>query len=159
MPVPPLVDLRKVDVNRRVMTREQIYQQLPHRYEFMQLDAVIHLDAEEQVAVGLRNVREDEFWVRGHIPGKPLFPGVLMLETAAQLASCLSQLLQPEERFLAFGGLDAVKFRATVTPPAQMLIVEKAVDIRKRRTVCDAQGFVGDQMIFEARITGMPIGE
>ncbi|NLX24043.1 MAG: beta-hydroxyacyl-ACP dehydratase [Phycisphaerae bacterium] len=157
MPALPFIDLNTLDLETLQFTREQVYAHLPHRFEFMQLDGVIHIDRDAQVAVGLREVREDEFWVRGHIPGRPLFPGVLMLETAAQMASFLSQELQPESRFLGFGGLDNVKFRGAVIPPARMYVIEKVVELRSRRTVCDAQGFVDGRMVFEARITGMPL--
>ncbi len=157
MPAPPLVDLGTVDLNALQFTREQIYERLPHRFEFMQLDGMVHIDRDQGIAVGLRDVRADEFWVRGHIPGRPLFPGVLMIETAAQMASFLSQELQPESRFLGFGGLDSVKFRGAVIPPARLYMVEKVVELRSRRTVCDAQGFVDGRMVFEARITGMPL--
>jgi len=155
MAAQPLLDLSTIDLTKLAFTREQVYEVLPHRFEFMQLDGMVHLDVEQRVAVGLRQVKEDEFWVRGHIPGQPLLPGVLMLESAAQMASYLSNALRPTDQFIAFGALEAVKFRASVSPPATMYIIEKAIEVRRRRTVCDAQGFVDGRLIFEARITGM----
>lgn len=157
MAASPLVDLSRIDLNKLVVTREQIYEHLPHRHEFMQLDGIIHIDVAERVAVGLREVRVDEFWVKGHIPGRPLMPGVIMLETAAHMASYLSHAVQPISGFLGFGGLDNVKFRGAVAPPARMYVLVKGVEIRPRRTVCDAQGIVDGKLIFEARITGMPV--
>ena len=157
MAAEPFVDLDALDLTSLCFTREQIYDHLPHRYEFMQLNGIIHFDKEKGIAVGLREVREDEFWVRGHIPGRPLMPGVLMLETAAQLASFLSHQLQPDSRFLGFGGLDKVKFRGSVSPPNRMYVILKAVEIKPRRTIADAQGIVDGKLVFEARITGMPV--
>jgi len=157
MAAPPLIDLNTLDLNRIIATREQIYERLPHRFEFMQLDAIVHLDLEQMVAVGLREVRPDEFWVRGHIPGRPLLPGVLMIESAAQMASYVSQQIRSYDRFLGFGGVDGVKFRGEVAPPAKLYLIEKMVEVRSRRTICDAQGFVEGRLVFEARITGMPI--
>ncbi|MBP7933080.1 MAG: beta-hydroxyacyl-ACP dehydratase [Phycisphaerae bacterium] len=157
MAAPPFVDLAKLDPTRLQVTREQIYQHLPQRYEFMQLDGIVTIDLETNVAVGLRLVREDEFWVKGHIPGRPLLPGVLMLESAAQMAAYMSHVFQPDNRFLGFGGLDNVKFRGTVTPPATMFITLKLVEARSRRTVCDSQGWVDNRLIFEGRFTGMPV--
>jgi 3-hydroxyacyl-[acyl-carrier-protein] dehydratase len=151
------MSLDGIDLARPIASREEIYAKLPHRFEFMQLDAIVHVDREAGLAVGLRRVREDEFWVRGHIPGMPLFPGVLMLETAAQMASYVSQLVQPGDGFLAFGGLDNVKFRMAVTPPATMFIILKMIEVRPRRTVCDVQGVVDGKLVFEARITGLPL--
>jgi 3-hydroxyacyl-[acyl-carrier-protein] dehydratase len=152
----PFIDLGAIDLSKLVVTKEQIYQHLPHRYEFMQVDGIIHMDIERQEAVGLREVRPDEFWVRGHIPGRPLMPGVIMLETAAQLASYLSHMVRPDDRFMGFGGLDNVKFRGAVMPPTRMYVLIKGVEIRTRRTVCDAQGIVDGKLVFEARVTGLP---
>lgn len=153
----PFIDLDKLDLNSVLFSKEKIYQRLPHRFEFMQLDAIVHLDREQLLGVGLREVRSDEFWVPGHIPGRPLLPGVLMLESAAQMASYLSQEIRADDRFLGFGGLDNVKFRVAVAPPAKLYIVEKLIEVRARRTVCDAQGFVDGKLAFEARITGLAI--
>ncbi|HSW47015.1 MAG TPA: 3-hydroxyacyl-ACP dehydratase FabZ family protein [Phycisphaerae bacterium] len=157
MAAPPLFDFNSLDLSRIVISREQVYEILPHRYEFMQVDGFVYLDKEQRIGVGLREVREDEFWVKGHIPGRPLLPGVLMLETAAQMASFLSHQVRPDERFMAFGGLDNVKFRGTVVPGSRMYVLLKGIEIRPRRTVCDAQGFVDNKMVFEARITGLPV--
>jgi 3-hydroxyacyl-[acyl-carrier-protein] dehydratase len=157
MPSAPLIDLTTLDLTRLVMTRDEIYAGLPHRFEFMQLDGIVHIDRENRIGVGLRTVRDNEFWVRGHIPGRPLMPGVLMIEAAAQMASVLSMQLMTQEGFLGFGGVDAVKFRKTVKPPATMYIVEKVVDLRRRRTICDAQSFVNGELVFEGRITGMQV--
>ncbi len=157
MPSPLILDLGTIDLERVLITREQIYERLPHRYEFMMLDGIVHLDREQLLAVAVRHVREDEWWVRGHIPGRPLFPGVLMVETAAQLAAYVSMEVQPSHRFIGFGGIDAVKFRAAISPPATLYIILKGVEIRPRRTICDVQGVVNGQMAFEARITGMPV--
>ncbi len=157
MPAPPLLDLSTINLDQIIVTREQIYQQLPHRHEFMQLDGLVHIDVPNLLAVALREVRSDEFWVRGHIPGRPLLPGVLMIETAAQMASYVTHLVQPSDKFLGFGGVDNVKFRLAVSPPARMYFVLKGVDVRPRRTICDVQAFVNNQMAFEGRFTGMPI--
>lgn len=157
MPTELFVDLNTIDLGAVLASREQIYQQLPHRYEFMQLDRIIWFDRQQGLAVGLREVRPDEFWVRGHIPGRPLLPGVLMLESAAQMASYLSHQVASEERFMGFGGVENVKFRLAVSPPATMYIIEKLVEVRRRRTICDAQGVVDGRLAFEARIIGMPL--
>lgn len=157
MAASPLIDLATLDLTQRFATQEQVYARLPHRFEFMQLDGIIYFDPKAEIAVGLREVREDEFWVRGHIPGRPLMPGVLMIETAAQMASFISTEIQPDDRFLGFGGVEGVKFRGAVSPGSTMHIIEKVIEIRPRRTICDAQGFVDGRLVFEGRIIGMPI--
>jgi 3-hydroxyacyl-[acyl-carrier-protein] dehydratase len=155
MPPPTLFDLHSIDLDHVVFTREQIYDVLPHRYEFMQLDGIVCFDKEQNVCVGYRDIRSDEWWVKGHIPGRPLFPGVLMIETAAQLASFMSSIIMEHSHFMAFGGIDDTKFRDSITPPARLYIVGVAAEIKPRRTICDLQGFVDDRMIFQTRITGL----
>ena len=157
MAAKPFIDLDTIDLSLRAFTRDEVYASLPHRFEMMQLDGIIHFDRDKALGVGLREVREDEFWVRGHVPGRPLLPGVLMLESAAQMASFLSSQIRTYDRFLGFGGLENVKFRRAVAPPATMHIIESLVEVRARRTICDAQGFVEGRLVFEARIIGMPI--
>jgi 3-hydroxyacyl-[acyl-carrier-protein] dehydratase len=155
---PPLVvDLSKIDLGRVVMSIDEIRQYNPHRYEMEQLTGVIHLDAAAGRIVAFKDVRPDEFWVRGHIPGRPLLPGVLMIEAAAQMSSLYYKKVQQDPRFLGFGGVDGVKFRGQVVPGDRLLLLGRAVKIRSRRAVFDTQGVVGDRLVFEARITGMPI--
>ena len=158
MAATPLLDLSTLDLNRLVYTREQIYETLPHRYEFMQLDGIIHIDKPTMTAVALRMVREDEFWVRGHIPGRPILPGVLMIETAAQMAAYMAHVLMPDgPAFWGFGGVDAVKFRAAVNPPARMHFILQGTEFRARRCIAEVQGWVADKLAFEGRVTGMPV--
>lgn len=157
MAATPLFDLASIDLAQVVADRSAIYQRLPHRYEFEQLDAIVHVDRNSYTGVARRDVREDEFWVRGHIPGRPLLPGVLMIETAAQLASYLATELMVTDKFIGFARVDDVSFRGTVSPPATMYFVMKLVEHRTRRIVGDAQGFFDNRLVFEGRITGMPI--
>jgi 3-hydroxyacyl-[acyl-carrier-protein] dehydratase len=154
----PLIDLSTLDLNRLVVTREQIYALLPHRFEFMQLDGLILMDIEKHLAVALREVRADEFWVRGHIPGRPLLPGVLMIETAAQLAAYATMRIMPEPgKFWGFGGVEDVKFRMAVSPPARMYFILKSAEVRPRRCIADVQAIVDGKLAFEGRVIGMPV--
>ena len=157
MAPPLLVDLGRIDLGRVVMTIEEIRQYNPHRYEMEQLSGVIHLDPQAGQVVAFKDVRPDEFWVRGHIPGRPLLPGVLMIEAAAQMSSLYYKKVQNDPRFLGFGGVDGVKFRGQVVPGDRLLLLGQAIEIRNRRAVFDTQGVVADRLVFEARITGMPI--
>lgn len=159
MPPPLLYDLDKVDLNRVVYTREQIYAKLPHRFEFMQLGGIVHVDRQAGVAVAYRDVRADEWWVRGHVPGTPIFPGVLMLETAAQLAAFMMRYVDDYEGFVAFGGVDRCKFRGAVTPPARIIMICRKSEDRPRRIAGDCQAVVEGVVVFEATITGLPVSK
>lgn len=157
MAPPLLVDLTTIDLDRVVMPIEEIRRFNPHRYEMEQLTAIAHLDREAGQIVAVRDVRDDEFWVRGHIPGRPLLPGVLMIEAAAQMCSVYFKCVSEDPRFLGFGGVDGVKFRGQVVPGDRLVLLGQALELRDRRAVFNTQGVVGDHLVFEARITGMPI--
>ena len=157
MPPPLQFPLHDLDLTRVVMSKEQIYSLLPHRHEFMLLDGILHLDVPGRTVVAYHDVREDEWWVKAHIPGRPLMPGVLMIETAGQMVSIYySQAVGPG-RFIAFGGVDQVKFRDAVVPPARLILLAKALEVRPRRMVSSFQGLVGDKLVVEGRITGLPM--
>ncbi|MHC4063512.1 MAG: 3-hydroxyacyl-ACP dehydratase FabZ family protein [Planctomycetota bacterium] len=157
VPPPLLYDLSKVDLQQIIFTREQIYDRLPQRFEFMQLNGVIHVDRDAKVAIAYRDVREDEWWVRGHVPGRPIFPGILMLETGAQLAAFVTAILRDYTGFVGFGGVDDCKFRGAVTPPARIYMICHLTESRARRIKGDCQAVVDEAVVFEAQITGLQI--
>ena len=156
MPAQPLIDLATLDVNKVLVDRDGIYDVNPHRFEFQLLDGILMLDRERNIIAGYSRIRPDAFWVRGHIPGRPLMPGVLMIESAAQLVSYYEMSVRKEEgAFLGFGGVDGVKFRGMVQPGDTLILVGKMVDSRARRSIGDTQGFVNGKMVYEGVITGM----
>src|SRR3954469_21716695 len=126
MPTDRLFDISKIDFNRTVADRQGIRAVNPQRYEMEQLDGIALLDPERRLIVGYKDVRADEFWCRGHMPGEPLLPGVLMCESAAQLCSYyITQYteLVGRDHFVAFGGLDDVRFRSVVRPGDRLVLV------------------------------------
>jgi 3-hydroxyacyl-[acyl-carrier-protein] dehydratase len=157
VPPPLLIDLARIDMTRPEMDLEEIRRHNPHRYEMEQLSGVFHVDLDAGEIVAYKDVRDDEFWVRGHIPGRPLFPGVLMIEAAGQMCSLYYHLVATEDRFLGFIGVDGVKFRDQVVPGDRLLLLGRAVEIRSRRAVFDTQAVVDGRLVMEARTTGMPM--
>jgi 3-hydroxyacyl-[acyl-carrier-protein] dehydratase len=159
MPAAALIDLAKIDPNRVAAGIEEIRKANPQRFEMELLSRICYADDEAGEVAGVLEVPEDPWWGRGHIPGRPLMPGVLMLESAAQLCSyAVRRIYDPAEygsRFFGFGGIDAVKFRAAILPGQTLLLLGRRVEIRTRRAVYDAQGWVNGTLCFEARITGM----
>lgn len=157
MPRPAIIDPTTLDFSRPIKDREDILRLLPHRHEFQLLDAVLMVDHEQHFVVGYHDVRTDAWWTRGHIPDRPLFPGVLMVEVAAQLCSYAYKAWVYPEGFMGFAALDQVKFRGTVEPPCRFVVVARATELKRRRTTCQVQGFVGGAMVFEGIIQGMPL--
>jgi 3-hydroxyacyl-[acyl-carrier-protein] dehydratase len=159
--MPPVLhfDPAKLDMNNVVADREAIRAVNPQRFEMEQLTAVVHVDTERELLVGYKDVRPDEFWVRGHMPGAPLLPGVLMCEAAAQLAAFYiakySGMLR--DGFIGFGGMENVRFRAPVRPGDRLVLVAKAMKLHRRQCVFDVQGFVGSTMVFHGQVLGVPL--
>jgi len=157
MPPKPFVDLDSIDLSHLEAGPDEIRQCNPQRYEMEHLDAIVRMDLDEGVIVGIKHVRDDEFWVRGHIPGRPLLPGVIMCEAAAQLCSYFYHSAIEDERFLGFGGLTDVKFRGAVVPGDLLVLVAKKAELRRRRATFDCQGFVDGNMVYQGTIIGMPM--
>jgi 3-hydroxyacyl-[acyl-carrier-protein] dehydratase len=139
-----------------VLDAEAIERVNPHRGVMRLLDGVLRHNDDFSEGVTYRDVEPDEFWVEGHIPGRPLFPGVLMIEMAAQTASYFAlRHLGAEGQFLGFVGAEGVKFRGQVVPGDQMLMLARKTSSRRNRFVCQTQGVVRGRLVFEGEITGM----
>jgi 3-hydroxyacyl-[acyl-carrier-protein] dehydratase len=151
-----LFDISDIDYGREAYDTAAVEKVNPHRGAMRMIDAITYATDDLKHTLAYRDVREDEFWVAGHIPGRPIFPGVLMVEAGAQLASfvCLSK--QGIE-FMGFVGLEDVKFRGQVVPGDRLHILCELVELRARRSKSHVQGLVNGQLVFEATIIGMPL--
>jgi len=155
-----LFDISDIDLNQSVYDLPAIEEMNPHRGDMRMLDGIIWTSDPQEpplLAVAYKDVGQDEFWVAGHIPGRPLFPGVLMIEAAAQLASAMRAIRHPGSGFMGFTGADDIKFRGQVVPGNRLILIAKELKLQKRRAICQVQGLVDGTMVFEAKITGMSI--
>lgn len=154
-----IIDLSLIDLDNPIADIEAIRQVNPQRYEMEQLTAILYEDPQENSCAAVKEVTEDEFWVRGHMPGMPLMPGVVMLEAVAQLSSYFTQkhdLLGTE--MVGFGGLDDVRFRGVVSPGDRLILMVKLVKARRGRMIVAAfQGIVGENVVLEGTLRGIPI--
>src|SRR3972149_836289 len=157
MPQDILIDLNNIDLNKPIIDIEGIRAVVPHRYEMEQLSGLIKYSIEEGIIVGYKDVSNNEFWIRGHVPGRPIMPGVMMLEAAAQLCTYYYKQTTKDERFLGFGGVDKVKFRGKVVPGDKLIIIAKNKELRSRRAVFDTQGVVDGKLVFEGIVIGMVV--
>lgn len=155
MPPQFLFDISGIDLSRVVYDIEQIRAANPQRGDMEQLHGILHANAEAGHIVGYRDIRDDEFWIAGHIPGRPLFPGVLMIESAAQLASFYTRVFAGWKGFVGFGGLESTKFRAQIPPNKRLLLLGKHLWTRHRRICCSVQGLVEGTLAFETSIIGV----
>ncbi len=121
------------------------------------LDRVIYFDAESQTIAGIKEVRDDEFWVRGHFPGRPVLPGVLIGEAAGQLSALYYSEVTSSHKILGFAAADSLKFRGTVVPGDDLLILGSMLEIKPRMARFQAQGLVDRRIVFEGIIVSMAL--
>ena len=157
MAADPLVPRDLWNAGTPVIDKDGIREILPQRFEMEHLDGVSLLAVDEGLVAGWKDVRDDEFWVRGHLPDRPLLPGVVMLEALAQLTSIACLKVYPEIGFVGFGGLDKCKFRRSIVPGQRIVLLGKMLEIRPRRARFAAQGWVDGKLAVEAEITGVRV--
>lgn len=154
-----IVNPATLDFSNLVADIDEIRKYNPQRYEMEQLSGIVYLDHESGIGVGFKDVTADEVWVRGHMPGMPLMPGVFMCEAAAQVCSFVTQkfdLLGAE--MVGFGGMEHVRFRGRVVPGDRLVIACQLTRVRRgRMIVCSFQGIVGDTIVVDGSIKGIPL--
>ncbi len=157
MPPALLIDLSKIDLDRVEYDRRSISEVNPQAFEMSQLDGLIWHDLEKMLALGYKDVTDKEFWVRGHIPGRPIMPGVIMIESAAQLCSFFMRKIYGLQGFIGFSGIDETKFRDTIEPGSRLYLLGHINKVRSRQFSARVQGVAGDKLIFETTISGMNV--
>ena len=154
-----LFDYSQIDLERIVSDVEVIRRYNPQRFEMEQLTAIVYENPDNHRCIGYKQTPASDFWVRGHMPGMPLMPGVVMCEAAAQLASYYTQkydLLGSE--MVGFGGLEDVRFRDTVLPGDRLYVATQLLKVRRgAMIVCRFQGFVGQRIVVDGTIKGVPL--
>jgi len=155
MPPKLLFDVTGIDLDKVLFGPEEIRKYNPQRGDMEHVDAIVYADDQVRRIIGYKDVRADEFWVDGHIPGRPLLPGVVMIEAAAQVSSYYTAKYDKWEGFIGFGGVDGVRFRQQVQPGARLYILVAKLWERHGRVRSAAQGMVNGNIAFEAEITGI----
>lgn len=134
----------------------EIMQILPHRYPFLLIDRIVDIDGGDS-AVGIKNVTANEPHFQGHFPGKPIMPGVLIIEGMAQTAGAIGirALGLDKPALVYFMTIDNAKFRRPVVPGDVLEYHVKLV--KKRGMICrySCAAMVGDEKVAEAEVTAM----
>lgn len=156
---PFIIEPSLLDFDHPIADIEAIRQLNPQRHEMEQLTAILYEDLETNSCAAYKQITDQEFWVRGHMPGMPLMPGVMMLEAVAQLSSYYTQkhdLLGAA--MVGFGGVDEVRFRGVVVPGDRLIVMVRLEKARRgRMIVARFQGVVGKNLILEGCLRGIPI--
>jgi len=124
---------------------------LPHRYPFLLVDRIIDLVPQERV-IGIKNVSANEPFFQGHFPGKPIMPGVLIIEAMAQTGGImlLNAETDPRHKLVVFTGIDNVRFRKIVTPGDTLRFEVEMGPFRRSMAKMFGRAFVNDELACEA---------
>lgn len=136
-----------------VLTVEEIQKLLPHRYPFALVDRIIEY-VPGKLAVGIKNVTFNEPHFQGHFPGRPLMPGVLIVEAMAQVGGVvLTQLPELEGGLFLFAGIDKVRFRRPVVPGDRLIMTVELLYVKRRRFgKMQAKAEVDGQLVSEGEL-------
>jgi 3-hydroxyacyl-[acyl-carrier-protein] dehydratase len=158
MPPPLLFDLSRIDLAAKpLFDREAIGTENPQRFEMQQLDGILWYDKEKRLVLGYKDVTKNEFWIRGHIPGRPLMPGVIMVEAAAQLLSFFVKRIYELTGFIGFISIDSTKFRSAVEPGKRLYLLGHITEFKSRKYSAYIQGVVDNTMVFDTTVSGMKV--
>jgi len=133
----------------------EIMQLMPHSYPFLLVDRIIEFEPAKRV-VGIKNVTFNELFFTGHFPGRPIMPGVLIVEALAQTGGVLAFKSFPDKKGLVFfTGIDDARFRKPVIPGDQIKLVLEVVNHRREIWVFEGKAYVDNYIVAEARIMAM----
>jgi len=120
-------------VEPAVLACDQILNLLPHRYPFALVDRVVAYEP-GRLAVAIKNVSFNEPQFQGHFPGRPLMPGVLIVEAMAQVGGLIvTQMPDLPKGLFVFAGIDGVRFRRPVVPGDQLRITCELLSLKRKR--------------------------
>lgn len=124
---------------------------LPHRYPFLLVDKIIHLELDKKV-IGVKSVTVNEPFFVGHFPGQPIMPGVLIIEAMAQTGGVLllNAFLNPAEKLVYFMQINNAKFRKPVLPGDQLVLEIELTNKKSKVVMMSGKAFVNETLVAEA---------
>ncbi len=133
---------------------EAIKRILPHRYPFLLVDKIVDFKMDERV-VGVKNITSNEPFFQGHFPGKPVMPGVLIVEAMAQTGGILllNGMENPDGKLVFFMSMNNVKFRKPVGPGDQLIMQVELASRRNKIATMSGKAFVDGTLVAEAEMT------
>ncbi len=137
---------------------QEIMDTLPHRYPFLLVDKIVEMEMGKRI-VGIKNVTMNEPFFQGHFPGRPIMPGVLIIEAMAQTGGVLALKSVPPEqvknKVILFMSIDKAKFRKPVIPGDQLRFEIDVMRQRSNITSLKAQALVDGAVAAEAELMAM----
>jgi UDP-3-O-[3-hydroxymyristoyl] N-acetylglucosamine deacetylase/3-hydroxyacyl-[acyl-carrier-protein] dehydratase len=144
--------------DRALFDTEGVLNVLPHRYPMLLVDRILDLEPGKRV-VGMKNVTINEPFFQGHFPGRPVMPGVLILEAMAQAGGVLllNSVDDPEKKLPLFASIDNAKFRRQVTPGDQLRFEMEMQAFRLSTCKMTGKAFVDDKLVCSADFKAMVV--
>jgi 3-hydroxyacyl-[acyl-carrier-protein] dehydratase len=137
------------------MDIHEILKRLPHRYPFLMVDRVLELDKGKRIKA-LKNVTANEPYFLGHFPGRPVMPGVMMLEALAQASAILAfdkaEVRPDDKTVFYFVGVDNARFKRPVVPGDQLILNATLERTRASVVKFAVNAMVGDAVAVEAEL-------
>lgn len=138
--------------SKTTFTLEEIQALLPHRYPFALVDRIIDYVPGES-AIGIKNVTFNEPQFQGHFPGRPIMPGVLIVEAMAQVGGIVLTQLPGIDGLCMFAGIDKVRFRRPVVPGDQLVMTVHLITVKRQRFgKMQARAEVDGQLVCEGEL-------
>lgn len=132
----------------------EIMEILPHRNPFLLVDKIIDFDEQEKRAVGIKNVTMNEPFFQGHFPGRPIMPGVLIVEAMAQVgAVIILKLPEFAGKLAVFTGIESMKFRRQVIPGDTLRMEAALTRMRGTMGKAEVSAYVGDSLAAKGEIS------
>jgi len=131
-----------------------IMELLAHRYPFLLIDRVMEVIPGDKITA-LKNVTINEPYFQGHFPGRPIMPGVLIIEAMAQVGGILAYLtgsVEQRNRLIYFTGMDKVRFRKPVVPGDQIIFEAKIIKFRSTAAKMSGTATVDNQLVAGAEL-------
>lgn len=137
----------------------EIQKILPHRYPFLYVDRVLEVEPGKRL-VAIKNVSFDEHFFQGHFPGKPIMPGVLIVEALAQASGILvHKTVESDDNMVYFMSIDKVKFRKPVVPGDQLVLEVEPLQVRGKVYKFKGEAKVDGKVVCEAEFMAMTTKE
>ena len=142
---------KKIDKHELLLATD-IFHLLPQRSPFLMVDRVLEVNINDRYIKAEKDVKEDEYYFRGHFPDKPIMPGVLIIECLAQTASILGRLLEQKDGIYVFVEIEKAKFLKVVEPNNVLLLEAKIVSMRDPLIVAECVASRNEQIVSRCKI-------
>lgn len=136
-----------------MLSQDEIKAIIPHRDPFLFLDEITYLESKVK-AVGVKYVKEDEFFFKGHFPGQPIMPGVIIVEALAQVGAVV--VLSDETykgKIALFAAADNIRFRKEVLPGDKLVLECELTRLRGNFGVGIGKAYVNDELVCEGKLS------